>query len=229
MTRRLAEEAIELDPNFAAAYSLLSRSLWRSLRFRYAEDPAKTKQDALNTQLKAVELEYSANTLSFLGLLYYQMMKEREKGLEIAEKALALNPHNSSVLNILGLLNYWSGRCKEAISLIEKAIRVSPRPSANNLMSGAQAYCECQLYDECITLAQKAVEISPDSFPSHRTLTVCYALSGRIEEAKASAAEVLRIRPDYKAIDNTNKYRENRKEAAARWHKAEIMAGMPTE
>lgn len=96
-------------------------------------------------------------------------------------------------------------------------------------MSGAQAYNECQLYDECITLAQRAVEVSPDSFPSQRTLTVCYALSGRLEEAKAAAAEVLRIRPNYKAIDNTNRYPENRREAAARWHKAEIMAGLPTE
>ena len=106
MTRRLAEEAIGLDPNYAAAYSLLARPLWRSLIFRYAEDQAKTKQDALNAQLKAVELDYSADTLSFLGALYSQMMKQRDKGLEIAEKALALNPYNSRALTNLGIGKY---------------------------------------------------------------------------------------------------------------------------
>ena len=229
MARRMAEEAIGLDPNYAAAYSLLSRSLWRSLIFRYAEDPAKTRQDALNAGLKAVELDRSADTLSFLGVLYSQMMKQREKGLEIAEKALALNPHNSRALTNLGLVNYWAGRCKEAIPFIDKAIRISPRPSANILFSGAEAYAECQLYDECIALARKAVETSPDSIFSHRVLTVCYALSDRLEEAKASAAEVLRIRPNYKAKDNISKFPENRREAATRWHKAELMAGLPTE
>ena len=229
ITRRLAEEAIELDPNYSAAYALLSRTLWRSLIFRYAEDPAQTKRDALDAQLKAVELDYSADNLSWLGVLYSQMMKEWDKGLEIAEKAITLNPHSANALNNLGLINYWSGRCREAIPLMEKAIRVSPRPSANILFCGAQAYFDCQLYDECIALAQKSVEISPDSFPAHRTLTVCYAISDRLEEAKASATEILRIRPNYKAIDNTNKYPENRREAMKRWHEAEIMAGLPTE
>ena len=229
MTRRLAEEAIDLDPNYAAAWSLLARPLWRSLLFRYAEDREKTKQDALNAALKAVELDYSADTLSFLGLLYSQMMKEWDKGLGIAEKALALNPYNSRALGNLGLIKYWSGQCQEAIPLIEKAIRISPKPSANILMSLANAYNECQLHDECITLGRRAVEISPDSFPSHRILVVCYALSGRIDEAKESAAEVLRIRPNYKAIDNANNYPENRRVAMKRWYEAEIMAGLPTD
>ena len=229
MTRRLAEEAIELDPNYAAAYSLLSRSLWRSLIFRYAEDPEKTKQDALNAQLKAIELDYSADTLSWLGVLYAQMMKDYDKGQEIAEKALALNPHNSRALNNLGLINMWSGRSKEAIPLIEKAIRVSPRPSANILFSGAEVYFNCQMYDECIALALRAVEISPDSIFSQRALAACYALSGRIEEAKAAATEVLRIRPNYTAKDRSSKVPDFKKETATRWYKAQIMAGLPAE
>ncbi len=229
MTRRLAEEAIELDPNYAAAYSLLSRSLWRSLIFRYAEDPDKTKQDALNAQLKAVELDYSADTLSWLGCLYSQMMKEWDKGLEVGEKALALNPQNSRALNNLGLINMWSGRCKEAIPLIDKAIRVSPRPSANILFSGAENYFNCQMYDECIALARRAVEISPDSINSQRALAVCFAQSGRIEEARAAATEVLRIRPNYKARDRSKIVPDFKKETATRWYKAQIIAGLPPE
>ena len=229
MTRRLAEEAIELDPNYAAAYSLLSRSLWRSLIFRYAEDPEKTKQDALNAGLKAVELDYSADTLSMLGILYSQMMKQYDKGLEIARKALALNPQNSRALNNLGLINMWAGQCKEAIPLIEKAIRISPRPSSNILFSGAENYFNCQMYDECIALARRAVEISPDSIYSQRALAVCYAMSDRLDEARESAAEVLRIRPNYKARDRSNKVPEFNRERAARWYKAQIMAGLPPE
>ena len=229
MTRRFAEEAIELDPNYAAAYSLLSRPIWRSLLLRYAEDREKTKQDALEAQLKAVELDYSADTLSWLGCLYTQMMKEYDKGLEIAEKALALNPQNSRALNNLGLINFWTGRCEEAIPHMEKALRVSPRPSANILFSAANAYRACQRYDKCIAAGRRAVEVSPDSFFSHRTLAACYALSGRLKEAKASAAEVLRIRPNYKVRDFVTNAPDFKKEQFERFYKGQIMAGLPPE
>ncbi|NNK92945.1 MAG: tetratricopeptide repeat protein [Desulfobacterales bacterium] len=228
MANRLANKAIELDPDYAAAYSLLSRTIWRSLpgRFGYAEDPEKTKQEAFNAGLKAVELDYSADTLSWLGILYH-MMRQRDKGLQTGEKALALNPHNSRTLTNLGLMLRWAGRCKEAIPLIDKAIRISPRPSANILFSGANAYRDCQLYDECIALGEKAVQLEPDSLFSHLGLTCCYALSGQMEKAQASTAEVLRIRPNFKVRDRQPS--GPNKEADIRRRKAWVMAGLPTE
>ena len=228
MANRLANEAIELDPDYAAAYSLLSRTIWRSLpgRFGYAEDPEKTKQEAFNAGLKAVELDYSADTLSWLGILYH-MMRQRDKGLQTGEKALALNPHNSRTLTNLGLMLTWAGRCKEAIPLIDKAIRISPRPSANILFSGANAYRDCQLYDECIALGEKAVQLEPDSLFSHLGLTSCYALSGQMEKAQVSTAEVLRIRPNFKVRDRQPS--GPNKEADIRRRKAWVMAGLPTE
>jgi hypothetical protein len=73
------------------------------------------------------------------------------------------------------------------------------------------------------------VEISPDSIFSQRALAACYAQSGRIEEAKAAATEVLRIRPNYKARNRTNKVPDFKKETATRWYNAQIMAGLPSE
>ncbi|NNK95399.1 MAG: hypothetical protein HKP41_13700 [Desulfobacterales bacterium] len=231
IAQRLAREAIEMDPNYAPAYGLLSRTLWREVVFRTTKDHQKTLQEALETALKAVELDYSADTLSQLGWVYARFFKQFDKGLEYAEKGLALNSNNSRALTNLGLTLWVLGRCEDAINQIDKALRISPIPSANILMSAAFAYRDCQRYNECIALAQKAVELSPDSIISHSALTSCYALSDRKEEAKNQAKELLRINPNFKARDFSKIYPHTpeAKERAARIRNSLIMAGLPSE
>lgn len=225
IAQRLAKEAIALDPNYAAAYGLLSRTQWREMVFRTAEDPKKKMQEALDSALKSVELDYSADTLSQLGWVY-TLMHQYDKGVETAEKGLAFNPNNSRAYCNLGLTLMEAGRCEEAVILIDKALRISPIPSANILFSGAQANRDCKDYEKCIALAQKAVEQAPDSFLSQKTLTQCYALSGEVEKAQASAAEVLRIMPNYKVRPLSNPNCPSC-EALKRMKNAEIMAGLP--
>ena len=230
IAQRLALEAIELDPDYAPAYSLLSRTQWREVVvFRSAKDPEKRMQESLESALKSVELDYSADTLSQLGWVY-TLMKQFDKGVETAEQGLALNPNNSRALSNTGLTLMDVGRCEEAIGLFDKALRVSPIPSVNILFSAAMAYKGCKQYDECIALARKSTELGPDSFLAHRTLTECYAMAGRLEEAKASAAEVLRIFPKYTVRDySVDAPNAKVKESALRTIKARLLAGIPPD
>jgi tetratricopeptide (TPR) repeat protein len=52
-------------------------------------------------------------------------------------------------------------------------------------------------YDEAITWCKKAIRQEPNSYLAHFMLTVVYSLSGRDEEARIQAAEVLRIQPKF--------------------------------
>jgi len=231
IAQRLAREAIELDPNYAPAYGLLSRTLWRGVIFRTTQDRQKTLQESLDVALKAVELEYSADTLSYLGFVYSEWFQQFDKGIEYAEKGLDLNPNNSRALTNTALILNNVGRCEEAIGLMDKALRVSPIPSVNILFCAGTVYRSCKQYDECIALAQKAVRLGPDSFLAHRTLAECNALSGRLEEAKASATEVLRIIPKYTVKDLSAGFADNEQaqDIAARIVKGRITAGLPPD
>lgn len=231
IAQRLAQEAIELDPNYAAAYSLLSRTQWREvIVFRTAEDPEKRMQESLASALKSVDLDYSADTLSQLGFVH-SLMQQYDKGIEVAERGLALNPNNSRALANMGLTLMDVGRCEEAISLYDKALRISPIPSVNILFCAAMAHFNCKQYDECIVLAKKSTELGPNSFLAHRTLAQCYAMADRIEEAKASAVEVLRIFPKFTVRDSSGDYpdTEEGQEIAARIVKARLLAGLPPD
>jgi len=224
IAQRLAKEAISLDPDYAPAYGLLSRTQWREMIFRTTKDPKKSMQDALESALKSVELDYSADTISQLGWVY-TLMGQYDKGVETAEKGLALNPNNSRAYCNFGLTLKNAGRCEEAVKLIDKALRISPIPSANILFSGAMANRDCKDYERCIALGEKSIMLAPDSLFSHTALTCCYALSGQMEKARSSAAEVLRINPNYTVKDPSKSGGPN-KEANARWRKAVIEAGL---
>lgn len=230
IAQRLAKEAIAIDPEYSQAYSLLSRTLWRQVVFKTTNDPDKTNQGALDAALIALELDYSFDTISQLGWVYARM-NEFEKGVETAERGLTLNPNNSRALTNLGLTLSKAGRCEEAINLFDKALRVSPIPSVTVLYCAAAAYRDCKRYDECLVLAQKAAEMGPDSFLAHLKIADCYALSGRLEEAKAAVIKALKIFPKFTVMDQSGNFAENEKaqEIAKRLVKGRLMAGFPPD
>jgi len=57
--------------------------------------------------------------------------------------------------------------------------------------------CDTGQYEEAIKWGEKAVRQNPNSFLAHIILTEIYSLSGKDEEARAQAAEVLRVNPKF--------------------------------
>ena len=198
IAQKLAKEAISLDPNFSAAYGLLSRTQFREVLFRTTKDPKMTMELSIENSKKAIALDpSSADAQSYLGWLY-TMMRQHEKGIAAGERGLALNPNSSRAYSNLGLSLVSAGRPDEAIKLYKKAIRLSPIPSANILFCQCFAYRDAGRYEEGIAAAKKAIQAEPDSLFAHMCLASSYVLLGRIDEAKAEAAEMLRINPKYK-------------------------------
>ena len=58
-------------------------------------------------------------------------------------------------------------------------------------------------FEEAVSAYKKAIQIAPDNISAHLGLAATYSMMGREKEARAEAAEVLRINPkfslDYKA------------------------------
>ncbi len=51
-------------------------------------------------------------------------------------------------------------------------------------------------YEEAVDWAKQSVRLNPDAVIAYRALAASYAQLGRIDEARAALAEVLRIDPD---------------------------------
>jgi TolB-like protein/Tfp pilus assembly protein PilF len=197
LARKLWEEAISLDPEYAEAYALLAVTHWMDATQGWSKSRRKSMEKAHELVQKALALDDSLpGAHSTLGYIYFRK-RQYDKAIAEGERAVALNPSGANILRNLGMILNFSGRAEEAIPVLKKALRLNPFPKANYFALLGNAYRNTGRYEEAIAMYKKAIKIAPDYELAHRHLAVTYIHLGREEEARAEAAEVLRINPKF--------------------------------
>jgi adenylate cyclase len=198
--RKMAKEAIALDPNYPRGYRLLATTHWMDARLGFSKAPKQDLAKAAELYKKVLALDSTdAPAHAFLGMVY-TMMRQHEKGIAQGEEAVALNPNAADAQCMFGLILHFNGRHKEGIEAIKKAIRLNPFPPNWYWHCLGFAYCHAGMYEEAIAACKKALRFQPDNLPAHLRLAAAYSLLGRQEEARAEAMEVLRIEPGFSLI-----------------------------
>jgi adenylate cyclase len=106
-------------------------------------------------------------------------------------------PNSARAHALLANALLLGGRPAEAIQLLEKALRLNPMPGSYVLYVLGAASRDTGQYKEAIAACKKAIKIAPKNQWAHLALTSSYSLSGREEEARTEAEEVLRINPKF--------------------------------
>jgi len=194
--RQMYEKAIELDPQYAAAYANLGWTYALDWTWQWSQDPQSLEQAFALTQ-KAIALDDSLPMAhSALGFVYLGK-KQHERAIAEGEWAITLAPNDAEGYANLGVILNLAGRPEETIRLVEKAIRLNPRYPAQYLVTLGQAYTLTRQYEEAITVLKRTITRNPNFLPAHVFLAVVYSESSREEEARAAAAEILRISPNF--------------------------------
>jgi adenylate cyclase len=197
VARRLAEEAITLSSESPEGYWLLAGTYVMDCWLGSAKSLEESVEKAIEFAQRALALD---DTLAMVhGLLsnLYSLKREYDRAVAEGERAVALDPGGADVHAWLAQSLVFADKAKEAIPLFEKAIRLNPFGPAWYFLGLGQSYLETGQYEEAITQSKKAVRITPDSMMAHLNLAITYGLSGRDEEARAEADEVLRIDPRF--------------------------------
>ena len=195
--RKLVEEALQLDPNYAAAWVWLGQIYWHDVRFLWASAPDESLAKAAECaeRARAIDDDYS-ELHALLGFIHL-IRGEFDAAIESGERAVALDPNGAYVTGFLGFALNWVGRPEEALNLARKAMRFSPLHPSWYVTVAAHANRLLGRYEEAVVLYQRAINQTPENITPHIGLTACYAEMGRLEDARAQAAEVLRIDPRY--------------------------------
>jgi adenylate cyclase len=195
--KQFAEEAIALDPEYASAYFILSGAHVMDVFLGTSKSPKKSIGKAMKLSQKAILLDDTfAEAHGFLGFIY-SMTRQHDKALYQGEKAVALNPNSAECHYRLGKILTFAGRWEESIPEYERAIRLNPIPPNKYIFSLGLAYGFKGQYEKAITWCEKAIRQKPNSLLAHVFMTQVYSWSGRDEDARAQAAEVLRINPKF--------------------------------
>jgi TolB-like protein/Tfp pilus assembly protein PilF len=197
--RQLFEKAIELDPTYAEAYTGLGGTYHvDGFYLSWSPDRTRSFDQALEMLQKAIALDDSLPLAhQFLSAVYVWGKKQYDRAMAEAQRAVALAPNDADGYQNLGGILVWVGRPEEAIGLIEKAIRLNPRHPPIYLQALSFAYRIAGRYEEAIVPAKQILVLNPNFVPAHLMLANCYAQLGQLDEARAEAAEVMRLAPHY--------------------------------
>jgi tetratricopeptide (TPR) repeat protein len=122
-----------------------------------------------------------------------------EKAAASFRLAIRLNPSMALAYFSLGLFLASTGRPDDAISEIQKGMRLSPRDPAMWLAFSylAFAHFAAERYEEAVDWAQQSVQQRPDFPLSYAYIAASYVHLDRPTEARAALEEVMRWRPDF--------------------------------
>jgi adenylate cyclase len=196
--RQLAEEAVTLDPGYALAYSQLAWALVSEVVLGVYDNPQKVLERAYRLAERAVALDDSlAWSHIALGIVIARYKKDWDKAVAEGQRAIALEPGSAYGYGFLAIFLTWAGRDEDAIPYYRKAFRLSPRPLPVWSFNLTASYIAMGQYEEAIKILKGIVEKQPDQMFAHIYLAVAYVLSGREDDARKEAAEILRIDPTF--------------------------------
>jgi adenylate cyclase len=228
LARQKLKEAIALDANYLAAYAYLAWTHLLDAAFGWTKSRNKSLEAAKKLAQKALALDDSyAGGYMALSSVHLQKGEVKE-AVALRQKGVALSPNSANYRSLLGIaLLFEGGRTEEAIKEFKMANRLDPFPPNQILHYTGVAYRVNGEYEKAIEFFIKAIKNEPDYWLSHFGLTACYGLLGREEEARASAAEVLRIRPNFYIKKVYTPYRDK----ADKERTIEVLrkAGLPME
>lgn len=194
--RRMFERAIELDPQFAAAYAWLGRTHLIEWTFQWSDDPQTLERASALAQRAAQLDDLLPGAHQTLGYVY--MAKNQfDQAIAEAERAVALDPNNADACVTLGEILSCAGRPQEAVGLVEKALRLDPHYPASYLFALGQAYYMTGRHEEAMTLFKRLLTRNPNNLHAHFFLAITYGEMGRAEEARAELAACVAIDPTY--------------------------------
>jgi TolB-like protein/Tfp pilus assembly protein PilF len=195
--RRMFEEVIAQDPNFAAGYEELAFTHMMEIPLGISKSPRQSIATAIKLTQKALELDDSlASAHALLGWLY-TMTRQHDKGIAECEQAIALGPNSAACHFFMGTVLRYAGRPEEGIPFFKQAIRLSPFPPATYFSGLGMNYCLTGNHQESIKACRKAVDANPKGFYPRVFLTAVYSVAGQEEEARAEATEVIKMNPQF--------------------------------
>jgi adenylate cyclase len=193
--RKLFEQAIALDPNYAQAYVGLATTRVLTVTSGWTEQTAETLDEAERLSRRALELDGdNAAAHAVLASIY---LNRQQYDLARAEndQAISLNPNDAWSHASRGTVMVYAGEAEEAVRSFEIAMRLDPSMNILDTYPVGWAYYLVGRYEDGVRVMERQVRQFPGDYFVHAALAATYAQLGRKEDAARAASSTLRTWP----------------------------------
>ncbi len=198
--RKLFRRAIELDPNYATAYSGLGWTYFETVQWGWTGSPQQAVQQAYDLSQKALSLQ--ATDISGRRLLasIYGLRRQHNLALIESERLIAINPNDAGGFAQQGMALTWLGRPDGAILALERSLLFDPDMKTDLVWHLGLAYYLKERYADSVAVLERNIGRKTDPFWDYLLLAAVYGQMGRMEDAARVAKVVRQIDPLYNRL-----------------------------
>ena len=193
---RLLDRAVELDPNYAAAYGLAAYCYLRQRQRGWS--PSTTADGARLAMLAAQKGQDDPEALWMAGVSLAILIGESEDALALIDRSLRLNPNSAGAWMASGLTRAYAGDSATAILHFERSIELNPLdPMVYITWYGiAFAHFAAGRSEESSAWLDRSLRSMPSYLPALRLKIAITALQGHTEECRKWVERLLAVVPD---------------------------------
>lgn len=206
--RRLFERAIELDQDYAPAYTGLGRIDVQATEAGWTGDPDAALVRAEANGRKALSIDDENVGAHVLLGLVYNFRADYDRALDELRRAVEVNPSDPEAQSGLAQVLLWSGDTMGAIQAMREVARVQPILSVAESFDLGTAYLLVDRPRDAISTLGRAVQRYEHNPYLHVLLAGAYAAVGQMPDAAAEVGVVKRILPTFAAKDFATRLRD---------------------
>jgi TolB-like protein/DNA-binding SARP family transcriptional activator len=199
--RGLLQNAIELDPTYAPAYSYAA--YWHCYRIgqEWSTDPTVDTEEAEKLATAAINFDNNdATALAIHAHIQCFMKRDYKTAIAEFERALALSPNSAFVWTFSAITLSCAGEDLRAVSHAKYGVELSPAESMTYFAYAilAQAYFSGGHLEDAITYGRLANERNNRLTSNLRILGACLVEVGQLDEAAAIVGQHLKVAPHFR-------------------------------
>jgi TolB-like protein/class 3 adenylate cyclase/Tfp pilus assembly protein PilF len=189
--RELIAQAIELDPNYAAARALLADALYSQAVQGWTEFPDRELSRGADEARKAITLASDEpDGYRALGRILL-VRAEYDQAQNALKRAIEINPSDANALALWGAVQSFSGEIASAIDSLQLALKLDPMLEPNYVFDLSVAYYLARRHEDALRIAERGLARYPN-FAMFNAPAAAAAAQLRRKQQAAGYVEALR-------------------------------------
>jgi adenylate cyclase len=191
------ERALEINPAFTPALSMLGQTLTDQARFGWEKDRAATYEAALNCATRGLAADPGCGHAQLLIGYVRTFQRRHDEAVAAGEKSIALSPSSSDAYHMAGMYHGYAGNFRQAVLYEEQAQRLSPIYRNEAKVDEARARFHLSDFIAARDIALRVLAERPRWLTAQIILIAALWKLGSEDNARSTAKELLTGRPGF--------------------------------
>jgi adenylate cyclase len=157
-SRELFKKALEIDPEFVGAVTMLAWTHYNDARFGYTESRRDSFKRAVELANKSLAMDENKPLVHDLLAELNLIRKQYDKAVEEGRKSIDLGPNRATGHNLFCHVLYRTGNFEEAVQMCEKSIRLQPHTPTFYHANMMTAYYWVGRYEDSLNEAKRIID-----------------------------------------------------------------------